>query len=136
MKEICEIKFPPEVKFSEDHEWISKSAPYRIGISDYAQDALGDLTFAEMPEIGTVLTKGGEFGTLESTKSVSPLLSPINGKVVSINDELNNDPGVANRDPYGDGWIVEVELDDPDQQLGCLMDAADYKKFIEDQSDK
>lgn len=131
MKEINELNLPSSVKYDKDHEWVAAGSPCRIGISDYAQDALGDLTFVELPEVGAELSKGEEFGTLESTKSVSPLLSPVNGKVTAVNEALNDDPGILNRDPYGDGWIVEVELSDPGQ-LDGLMDAAAYKKHLEE----
>lgn len=131
MKEINELNLPASVKYDTDHEWVSTAAPYRIGISDYAQDALGDLTFVELPDVGTELSKGEEFGTLESTKSVSPLLSPVNGKVVAINEALADDPALVNNDPYGAGWLVEVELSDP-AQLDALMDGAAYKKQLEE----
>lgn len=134
MKEINELNLPSNVKYDSDHEWISTAAPFRIGISDYAQDALGDLTFVELPEVGAGLSKGEEFGTLESTKSVSPLLSPVDGKVTAVNETLNDDPGLLNRDPYGQGWIVEVELNDP-SQLEALMEAAAYKKHLEENQD-
>lgn len=131
MKELNELNLPADVKYDRDHEWLSSSAPYRLGISDYAQDALGDLTFVELPEVGAELSRGEEFGTLESTKSVSPLLSPVNGKVKAVNGALEDDPGLINRDPYGEGWIVEIELSDP-SQLEALLDVADYKKHLEE----
>lgn len=131
MKELNELNLPAERRYDQDHEWVSTAAPYRIGISDFAQSALGDLTFVELPEVGAALTKGEEFGTLESTKSVSPLLSPVNGKVKAVNEALNDDPAALNRDPYGEGWIVEVELEDAGQ-LTALMEAAAYKKYLEE----
>ncbi|MDR1921646.1 MAG: glycine cleavage system protein GcvH [Candidatus Adiutrix sp.] len=130
MKTLDELNLPADLKYDADHEWVSAAAG-RIGISDFAQDALGDLTFVELPETGAALTKGEEFGTLESTKSVSPLLSPVDGKVTAVNEALNDDPGLLNRDPYGDGWIIEVELSDPGQLSG-LMDAAAYRKHLEE----
>ncbi|GHV56576.1 glycine cleavage system H protein [Deltaproteobacteria bacterium] len=129
MKELNELNLPADVKYHADHEWVGVSAPYRLGISDYAQDALGDLTFVEMPEVGAKLTCGEEFGTLESTKSVSPLISPVNGTVKAINGELSDNPGLVNSDPYGAGWIIEIEMDPG--QLGELMDAAAYKTQLE-----
>lgn len=131
MKEISELNLPGNIKYDPDHEWITTAAPYRVGISDFAQSALGDLTFVELPAVGATITKGEEFGTLESTKSVSPLMSPVDGKIVAINEALNDDPGAVNRDPYGEGWIVEVEPSDPGQ-IGGLLDAAGYKKVLEE----
>ncbi|MDR1045870.1 MAG: glycine cleavage system protein GcvH [Candidatus Adiutrix sp.] len=129
MKELNELNLPSSVRYHDDHEWVSVSAPYRLGISDFAQDALGDLTFVEMPEVGTRLTRGEEFGTLESTKSVSPLLSPVNGTVKAVNEELNDNPGLVNSDPYGAGWIIEIEMNPG--ELDGLMDAAAYKAHLE-----
>ena len=129
MKDINELQFPDNVKYDSEHEWITTSAPYRIGVSDFAQDQLGDLTYAELPEVGATFAKGDEFGTLESTKSVSPLFSPVGCKVVAINEALSDDPGLPNTDPYGKGWVIEVELTNP-AELDELMDAAAYKQFL------
>lgn len=131
MKALNELNLPDNLKYHHEHEWISQAAPYRMGVSDFAQSALGDLTFVELPEVGAVFAKGDEFGTLESTKNVSPLLMPVAGKVVAVNEELSDNPGLVNSDPYGEGWIVEVETSD---SLGELMDAAAYKKFLEETS--
>jgi glycine cleavage system H protein len=124
------LLFPDNLKYHVEHEWISKDAPYRIGISDFAQDQLGDLTYVELPEVGKVLAGGAEFGTLESTKSVSSLYSPIAGLVTAVNAELADDPGLPNTDPYGRGWIIEIKPDNP-EELDGLMDAAAYRKFLE-----
>lgn len=128
MKELNELNLPSNVKYHADHEWVSTAAPYRLGISDYAQDALGDLTFVEMPEAGAKLVCGEEFGTLESTKSVSPLLSPVNGTVIAVNEELSDNPGLVNSDPYGAGWIIEIDMEAG--ELDELMDAAAYKDSL------
>ena len=130
MSEITELHFPDTVKYDAEHEWISKEAPYRIGISDFAQDQLGDLTYAELPDVGAVFARGEEFGTLESTKSVSPLFCPVDGKVVAVNTAVQDDPGLPNSDPYGKGWLIEVELQNPGQ-MDALMDAGAYKKMLE-----
>ncbi len=132
MKEMCEIKIPAEIKYSEDGGWISASGPYRVGISDFTQDALGELIFAELPVVGAEFNKGQEFGALESEKGARPLLSPADIRIVDINDELNNDPAVINHSPYDEGWVVEVELKDP-EQLNCLLDAEEFKKRLEQQ---
>lgn len=117
-------------RYSEDHEWISAAPPYRIGISDFAQEQLGDITFVELPEVGAVLKKGGEFGDIESTKSASSLYSPVDCTVVAVNAALENDPGLVNTDPYGEGWLIEVSVNDP-AQLDALMDAAAYAGYLE-----
>lgn len=130
MKELSELNLPHTVRYAPDHEWISVAAPHRLGVSDFAQDQLGDLTFVELPEVGAALAKGKEFGTLESTKSVSPVLSPVDGRVTAVNAALNDDPGLINRDPYGEGWIIEVEVNDPGQ-LAALLDAAGYRHLLE-----
>ena len=129
MKELNELNLPNNVKYQDSHEWISTSAPCRVGISDYAQDALGDLIFVEMPEVGAKLTCGEEFGTLESTKNVSPLLSPVSGTVTAVNEKLADSPDLVNTDPYGEGWLIEVTPDSLD--LDTLMDAQAYQALLE-----
>jgi glycine cleavage system H protein len=133
MKEISELNLPTNVKYHAEHEWVSASTPFKLGVSDYAQDALGALTYVELPEVGTQLTPGQEFGTLESTKSVSPLISPVNGTVKAINESLVDNPDLINSDPYGEGWIIEIEMEA--SELGTLLDAAAYKKLLENQAE-
>ena len=132
MKELKDLNIPDNVKYAEDHEWVSTAAPFRIGVSDFAQDALGDLTYVELPETGMELGKGDEFGTLESTKSVSPLYSPLSGRVVAVNELLQDDPGLVNSDPYGKGWIIEIAPSNLDE-LNGLFDAAAYLKKLEEE---
>jgi glycine cleavage system H protein len=131
MKELDELLLPENLRYAEDHEWISEKAPYRIGVSDFAQDQLGDLTFVELPEAGAVFAKGEEFGTLESTKSVSSLYIPVGGKATAINSAVQDDPGKVNEDPYGNGWLIEIEPSNP-AEIGQLMDLAAYKKHLEE----
>ena len=119
---------PAELRYSEDHEWISTSAPWKIGVSDYAQNALGDLTYVELPSVGDTFEKGEEFGTLESTKSVSPLYMPVSGTIKAVNEALADAPELVNQSPYGDGWIVEIESADG---LDVLLDADGYKALLE-----
>ena len=130
MKELSQLHIPSNVRYDAEHEWVSTTAPYRIGVSDFAQDALGDLTYVELPEVGAVMSKGSEFGTLESTKSVSPLFMPVDGKIVAVNNALEDDPGLVNTAPYGDGWIVEIEPTEP-AQTDALMSAEQYLKHLE-----
>jgi glycine cleavage system H protein len=129
MKELSELNLPATVKYHEEHEWVSLSAPFRLGISDFAQDALGALTFVELPEVGAKLVRGQEFGTLESTKSVSPLISPVNGTVKAINEAISDNPDLVNSDPYGEGWIIEIEMEK--SELDQMLDVAAYKKLLE-----
>lgn len=117
---------PAELLYSEDHEWISKAL--RIGVSDYAQHALGDLTYVELPSVGDSFEKGQEFGTLESTKSVSPLIMPVSGVIKAVNDALVDQPELVNQSPYGEGWIVEIENAG---STDGLLDAEAYRKHLE-----
>ncbi len=132
MKDPDEIIIPDNLKFAKDHEWIAAAKPYRVGISDFAQDQLGDLTFVELPEVGKKLEQGEEFGSLESIKSVSSLYSPVAGVVVAVNAALQDDPGLVNSDPYGEGWLIEL---DPAAaaELDALMDPDAYKQFLKDE---
>lgn len=117
---------PSELMYSEDHEWLNKDM--RIGVSDFAQKALGDLTYVELPSVGDHFDKGQEFGTLESTKSVSPLFMPVSGTIKAVNEALVDAPELVNKDPYGEGWIVEIENAG---SADGLLDAAGYGKHLE-----
>lgn len=129
MKEPTEITVPDTLRYANDHEWLSPIAPCRVGVSDFAQDQLGDITYAELPEPGAAFTAGQEFGSLESIKSVSPLYLPVDGKVTAINEKLRDDPGLVNQDPYGGGWLIEIEPSRP-EQVALLMDATAYRRHI------
>ena len=131
MKDFSEISIPTQFKYAKDHEWISPSAPHRIGVSDFAQDQLGDLTYVELPEVGAELGVGDEFGSLESIKSVSSLYMPVSGKILAVNESLSDDPGLVNRDPYGDGWLIEIEPTDP-SQFSALMAGEVYSRHVKD----
>jgi glycine cleavage system H protein len=115
MKEIDELSFPENVRYAEDHEWAQKLGPERtrVGISDYAQDQLGDIVFVEMPEVGATFAKGEECGTLESVKAVAEMYAPVSGEVVAVNQVLEDSPGLVNQAPYTDGWILEVRPNNP-----------------------
>lgn len=110
------------LRYSAEHEWIDESTPTRIGISQVAADALGDVVYVDLPEVGAVLTAGATCGEVESTKSVSDLFSPINGTVLEVNQAVIDDPALLNSDPYGAGWLLAVEVDSE----GELLSAADY----------
>ena len=118
---------PDDLLYSSDHEWIQRvEGGVRIGITDYAQDALGDVVYVAIPAIGTTVSAGDSFGEVESTKSVSDVYAPVSGTVAAVNDELGSDPSALNNDPYGSGWLCEIELSSPDQ-LDALLDAAGYR---------
>ena len=119
---------PSELKYTPEHEWVrveEGSTTVRVGITDYAQEALGDVVYVSLPELGATLSAGAAFGEVESTKSVSDLYAPVSGTVTARNETLDATPELINSDPYGDGWIVEIELAG-DADLGGLLDAAAY----------
>ena len=119
---------PGNLQYSKDHEWVEGSgARVRIGITDYAQGALGDIVYVQLPKVGDTVTEGVVCGEIESTKSVSELFSPVSGKVVAVNDALDSAPETLNSDPYGAGWIAEIEVSSPSTEL---MDAAAYSALI------
>ena len=121
------MNIPADRKYSNDHEWVKMEGDVAVvGISDYAQDALGDLVFINLPEIGDEVSAGAAFGDVEAVKAVSDVLSPVNGKVCEVNEELLDAPELLNSDPYG-AWIIKVEEADG---LDDLMDAAAYEAYI------
>ena len=126
------MNVPAELRYSKDHEWarLEASGRVRVGITDYAQDALGDVVFIELPATGTTLAAGDTFGEVESTKSVSDLFAPVSGTVVAVNDVLTEAPEKLNEDPYGEGWICLIEPDEP-AQFDILLDASAYSSLIE-----
>jgi len=130
VKEIDELNLPDDVRYAESHEWARiEGDMVRVGISDYAQDRLGDITFVEFPQLGDVVGKGDQFGTVESTKAVSDLFMPVGGEVAAINTELAESPGLINSDPYGSGWIIEVKADRP-EELDSLLTNAGYLELL------
>ena len=130
MKEIDELNLPEDLSYAEDHEWILRDGDtVKIGISDYAQDQLGDIVFVELPEVGDSFNKGDEFGTVESVKAVSELYLPISGEIVSINKALEDAPELVNTDPYEDGWMIEVQPSNP-QELDELLDRNKYLEML------
>jgi glycine cleavage system H protein len=125
------FEVPEDCSFLESHEWVEQSDDTaRIGISDFAQDELGDVVFVELPDEGDDVTQGEEFGVVESIKAVSDLYSPVSGSVTAVNDALENEPELVNDDPFGDGWMLEVELDDAGE-LDDLLSAEEYREQIE-----
>ena len=126
MKEIAELSFPEDVRYAESHEWVKAAgSTARIGITDYAQDQLGDIVFVELPDVGESFEKGAEFGTVESVKAVSELYLPVSGEIVAINEALEDAPELINDTPFSDGWMIEVKLADS-SELDALMDKDAY----------
>lgn len=130
MKEIDELNLPDDVRYAEDHEWIrSEGDKVRIGISDYAQDQLGDIVFVELPQSGDTFEKGEEFGTVESVKAVSELYMPIGGEILSVNTALEESPDLVNQSPYNDGWMIEVKPSDS-AELEALITLDAYLEML------
>ena len=130
MKELNELNLPEDVKYSTDHEWVKLSGDTaKIGISDYAQDQLGDIVFVELPGVGDSFGQGDEFGTLESVKAVSELYMPVGGEVTAINEALEDAPELVNNDPYGEGWMIEIKVADA-SEAEALMDKDAYLESL------
>ena len=125
------MHIPDDLKYSKDHEWIRLSGSIaRVGITDYAQDALGDVVFVQLPESGKKVSAGQSCSEVESTKSVSDIYVPVSGSITNINTLLSDSPNLINTDPYGDGWIMEIEVSDL-ISVAELLDASAYRQFIE-----
>lgn len=123
------MKIPQDRLFTKEHEWVSTQADgLVIGITEYAQEQLGDVVFVELPEAGTHLPQGATFGTVESVKAVSELYMPVAGKIIELNDALQTDPQHVNEDPFGKGWMIKVEPDDA-QAVKTLLNAAQYEAY-------
>ena len=126
--------YPEDLKYSSEHEWVRSpgetDGSVRVGITHYAQDALGDIVYVSLPEVGTDVTAGDTVGELESTKSVSDVYAPVSGKVVARNEALDGTPELVNSDPYGEGWLFEVAGTDL-SDLDSLMDAAAYEASLD-----
>ena len=127
---------PAELSYTAEHEWVQRTSDdtVRVGITDFAQSALGDVVFVQLPDVGADVVAGDTFGEVESTKSVSDLYAPVTAKVVAVNGDLDGDPQLVNSDPYGAGWLVElqVEKDALEPVLGELLDADGYRRHVTD----
>jgi glycine cleavage system H protein len=125
------VNIPSELKYTADHEWVKVSGTTaRIGITDYAQDALGDVVFVAVPQVGATVAAGESFGEVESTKSVSEIYAPLAGKVITVNTALESAPELMNDDPYGEGWLCDIQISDSSASES-LLDAAAYRALIE-----
>jgi len=124
------MTIPDNLKYTKDHEWIRSEGKLAVvGITDFAQGELGDVVFVEIETLGEHLEKEATFGTIEAVKTVSDLFMPVSGNVVEINEAINNSPELINKDPYGEGWLIRIEMDSADQ-LNTLLDAKVYEKLI------
>ncbi|MBZ4415969.1 glycine cleavage system protein GcvH [Myxococcus sp. RHSTA-1-4] len=121
---------PGDLKYTKEHEWArAQGKVVVVGVTHHAQEALGDVVYVELPKVGSTVTEGKQFGVIESTKAVSELYSPLSGTVVKVNEALADNPSTVNTDPYGAGWIIEVEPSDP-KQVDALMDATAYANLL------
>jgi glycine cleavage system H protein len=127
-------EIPSDLYYTEEHEWVLRTGDdtVRVGITDYAQSALGDVVFVQLPDVGTEVTAGEPFGEVESTKSVSDLYAPVTAKVVAVNGDLESTPQLVNADPYGEGWLVDLQIDADslEEGLADLLDAEGYRATV------
>ncbi|KZS61850.1 glycine cleavage system protein H [Mycobacterium kansasii] len=126
---------PPDLHYTAEHEWVRRIADdtVRVGITDFAQSALGDVVFVQLPAVGDEVTAGESFGEVESTKSVSDLYAPVSGKVAAVNSDLEGTPQLVNSDPYGDGWLLDLQVESPaavEAALAALLDVGAYRGTI------
>ncbi len=124
------MEFPDDLKYTKEHEWVKVDGKVAtVGITDYAQEQLGDIVYVEMPDDGEIVSKGDAFGVVESVKSVSDVSAPVSGKVVETNDPLKDNPEIINGDPYSDGWIAKFEMTDT-SEISDLMSAKEYGEYV------
>ncbi|MCS6816717.1 MAG: glycine cleavage system protein GcvH [Blastocatellia bacterium] len=128
--------YPEDCLYTREHEWIRVEDDVGvIGITDYAQEALGDIVYVELPSVGDHFSQGEPFGNVESVKAVSELYMPVSGEVVEVNADLTESPQLVNEDPYGDGWMVKIALSDP-TELETLMSASEYEEYVKEEKKK
>ncbi len=124
------MNVPENLKYTKDHEWAKIEGDMAtVGITDYAQGELGDVVFVELPEVGSKVTKGETFGTIEAVKAVADLFAPLSGEVVEVNPTLESAPETVNQDPYGEGWMIKIKMENTDE-VNDLLDAEKYKELI------
>ncbi|MCF8105438.1 MAG: glycine cleavage system protein GcvH [Desulfohalobiaceae bacterium] len=130
MKELNQLELPEDLKYSKEHEWVREEGEtVLIGITDFAQDQLGDIVFVELPEEGSAFSKGEEFSNLESVKAVSEVYMPVSGQIIKVNIELEDAPELVNNDPYAEGWLIEVKPEDP-TEMNELLDKDGYLEML------
>lgn len=126
---------PEDLKYHKEHQWVRVEGDRTmVGITDYAQDQLGDIVYLELPEVGTEVGSEEEITEVESTKTTAPIVAPVSGKIVEVNEELKEAPEMMNEDPYGKGWIFVIRMSDP-RELDDLMDAKAYEDFVREEAD-
>ncbi len=126
--------YPEDLKYHKEHTWVRVSGKKAtIGITDYAQDALGDIVYIDLPETDTTIEANSELAEIESTKATSSVISPVSGTVIEVNDDLSESPEIINEEPYGKGWIAIIEMDD-NSEVDDLMELADYAKYVEEEA--
>jgi glycine cleavage system H protein len=126
---------PPGLKYSKEHEWVSSEEEVAtIGITDHAQEQLGEIVFIELPAVGDKISKDDPFGVIESVKAVSDIYAPVSGTVVAINEDLPESPETVNEDPYGDGWLIKIKIND-EAEFDDLMDSAEYEEMIAEEKE-
>jgi len=127
------MEFPEQLRYTKEHEWVAADgARGRVGITDFAQDALGDVVFVQLPDVGANVSAMSSIAEVESTKSVSDIYAPVSGAIVEVNTALESTPEQLNQDPYGDGWMFVIEMSDA-AQVDSLLDAAAYRRLVEEQ---
>jgi len=129
------MELPEGLRYTKEHEWSRTEGDgrIRVGITDYAQDALGDVVYVQLPEVGDAVSTGSAFGEVESTKSVSDLYAPLSGTVTEVNGALEDAPELVNSDPYGEGWMVVIDVSDP-TEIDSLLDVSAYRAYLDEQS--
>jgi glycine cleavage system H protein len=124
---------PEDLKYHKEHTWVRASGKKAtIGITDYAQDALGDIVYIDLPDVDITVEDNSEIGEIESTKATSSIISPVSGRVIEVNEELSESPEIINEEPYGKGWIAVLEIEDK-SEIDDLMDASEYEKYVEEE---
>ena len=127
------MEFPEQLRYTKEHEWVAADGKRgRVGITDFAQDALGDVVFVQLPDVGANVSAMSSIAEVESTKSVSDIYAPVSGAIVEVNTALESTPEQLNQDPYGDGWMFVIEMSDA-AQVDALLDAATYRRLVEEQ---
>jgi len=127
------MKAPEELKYTEEHEWVKVEGGIAIvGITDFAQNELSDIVYVELPEVGKNIKKGDVIATVEAVKTVADVYSPVSGEIIEVNEKLKDEPSIINNDPYGEGWIAKVKMENP-EEINALLDHAAYKKLVEEE---
>lgn len=130
------MKYPKKLKYTREHEWVLvEGSEATVGVTDYAQHELGEVVYVELPKVGDTVTKDEEFGTVESVKAASPIYAPVSGDVLEVNADLAERPETVNDDPYGDAWLIRIEMSDP-AELDDLMTADEYRDFIAEEAEE